>query len=55
MTSFFYEDGDDSLYNEQGEKVLDPMEGILTEIINPNIILHTITSQQTYLARIKDV
>lgn len=47
---FFYEDGQDNLYNEQGEKVYDPMDGILTQISDPNIVLQTITSQQTYLA-----
>ncbi len=50
MTSFYYEDGNDNVYNEQGEKVLDPIEGILTEITDPNIILEGITSQQFYLA-----
>lgn len=49
-TVFLYEDGQDNLYNEQGEKVYDPMEGILTQISDPNIVLQTITSQQTYLA-----
>lgn len=48
--SFFYEDGQDNVFNEQGEKVFDPMEGILTEITDPNIVLETITSQREYLA-----
>lgn len=42
MTSF-YEDEYDKIYNEQGDKVVDPMEGSLTDIIDRN-------NQQTYLA-----
>ncbi|KAI8053650.1 uncharacterized protein B0P05DRAFT_479653, partial [Gilbertella persicaria] len=47
---FLYKDGQDNVFNEQGEKVFDPMEGILTEITDPNIVLETITSQRAYLA-----
>ncbi|KAI8076661.1 uncharacterized protein B0P05DRAFT_471648, partial [Gilbertella persicaria] len=49
--TFYYEDGLENVFNENGEKVVDPMEGILTDIIDPSIILTTITSQQAaYLA-----
>jgi transposase len=48
--TFFYEDGHDNVYNEDGEKVFDPMEGVLTEVNDPNVILETITSQKSYLS-----
>lgn len=38
--------------NEKLENVFDLTEGILTEITDLNIILHTITNQHTYLATI---
>lgn len=41
---FFYEDGQDNVFNEQGEKVFDPMEGILTQITDPKVVLETIAS-----------
>jgi hypothetical protein len=47
---FFYEDGHDNFYNKDGERVFDPMEGMLTEISDPNIVLETITSQKPYLS-----
>lgn len=40
----------DNLFHEHGEKAHNPMEGVLTEITEPNIVLETITSRQTYLA-----
>jgi hypothetical protein len=46
--SFFYEDGQDNLYNEYGVKVYDPMEGILTEINDPNVILQRVTGQSSF-------
>ena len=46
---FFYEDGQENIFNEQGEKVYDPMEGVLTQADDPNIVLETITSRETYL------
>ena len=49
-TFFFYEDGLDNLYNERGEKVYDPMEGILTDVSDPNIVLENITSREKYLS-----
>ncbi|ORE13001.1 hypothetical protein BCV71DRAFT_76391 [Rhizopus microsporus] len=42
--------GQDNIYNEQGEIVYDPMEDVLTQIDDPNVILETITSQKTYLS-----
>ena len=48
--TFFYEDGHENVYNEHGQKVLDPMEGVLTEITDPNIVLETITNQKAYLS-----
>ncbi|OAD70687.1 hypothetical protein PHYBLDRAFT_69472 [Phycomyces blakesleeanus NRRL 1555(-)] len=48
--SIFYEDGQDSDFNEQRENFFYPMEGILTEIADPNIVLETITNQREYLA-----
>jgi hypothetical protein len=32
------------------ERVFDPMEGILIEISDPNVILEAITSQKSYLS-----
>ncbi|KAG1135586.1 hypothetical protein G6F37_012654 [Rhizopus arrhizus] len=48
--TFFYEDGQENVYNEQGIKAFDPMGDTLTQITDPNIVLETITSQSTYLA-----
>ena len=48
--TFYYEDGLENVFNENGKKVVDPMEGILTDIIDPNIVLSAITSQSAYLA-----
>lgn len=50
---FFYEDGQDNLYNEQGVKVYDPMEGILTEINDPNVILQRVTTGQSTWKELK--
>ncbi|KAI8095842.1 hypothetical protein BDF21DRAFT_330184, partial [Thamnidium elegans] len=46
---FFYEDGQGDIFNEE-EKVYDPMEDVLTYIDDPNVVLETITSRQTYLS-----
>jgi hypothetical protein len=32
------------------ERVFDPMEGVLTEISDPNVILESTTSQKSYLS-----
>ncbi|KAI7867958.1 hypothetical protein BDF14DRAFT_1725650, partial [Spinellus fusiger] len=45
---FFY-DGQENIFNKQGEKVYDPMEDVLTQADDPNIVLETITSRETYL------
>ena len=47
--TFFYEDRHDNAYNKNGERVFDLMQGMLTEISEPNVVLETITSQKTYL------
>ncbi|GAA5811006.1 hypothetical protein MFLAVUS_004435 [Mucor flavus] len=55
LNTFYYEDGLENIFNENGESVLDPMEGVLSDIIDPNIVLTTITSQTAYLAaRLED-
>lgn len=48
--AFFYEDGQDNVYYENGERVFDPMEGILTEITDPRIVLEALANQKTYLS-----
>jgi hypothetical protein len=48
--TFFYEDGHNNVYNKDGERVFNPMEGVLTEINDPNVVLETITSQKSYLS-----
>ena len=48
--TFYFEDEMDNFFDEHDEKDYDPMEGVLTEITNPNITLETITNRQTYLA-----
>ena len=48
--TFFYEDGHNNIYNKGGERVFDPMEGVLTEISDPNILLEIIASQKPYLS-----
>ena len=50
MSTFFYEDGLDNLYNERGQKVNDPLEGILTDVSHPNIVLKNITNREKYLS-----
>lgn len=45
---FYYEDGQDNLYDENGMKVDDPMEDVLTEVNDPSIVLETLTNQKTY-------
>ena len=48
--TFFYEDEHDNVYNKDGERVFDLMEGMLTEISDSNVVLETITSQKSYLS-----
>lgn len=50
INSFYYQDSQDHVYNEQGEKVFNPMEGTLTQITDPNTVLETVTTQKTYLS-----
>ena len=47
---FFYEDEHNNTYNKDGERAFGPMEGVLTEISDPNVVLETITSQKSYLS-----
>src|SRR6478609_5682072 len=47
---FFLEDEHNNSYNKDGERVFDPMEGVLTEVSDPNVVLETITSQKSYLS-----
>ncbi|KAI7871603.1 hypothetical protein BDF14DRAFT_1699074, partial [Spinellus fusiger] len=49
INSFFYEDGQENIFNKQGEKVQDPIEDALTQVDDPNIVLETTTSRETYL------
>lgn len=46
-TSYF-EDEMGILFDEHGERVHDPMEGVLAEITDPKIVLNTITSCKSY-------
>ena len=48
--AFFYEDEHDNVYNKDGERVFDLMEGMLTEISDSNVVLETITNQKFYLS-----
>ncbi|KAI8088588.1 hypothetical protein BDF21DRAFT_485362 [Thamnidium elegans] len=49
MNTFFYEYGQGNIFNEE-EKAYDLMEDVLTYIDDPNLVLETITSRQTYLS-----
>ncbi|KAI8060401.1 uncharacterized protein B0P05DRAFT_557997 [Gilbertella persicaria] len=42
-TTFFYEDGQENVYNDLGIKVFDPVENVLTQITDPNVVLETIS------------
>ena len=48
-TFFFYKDEHDNVYNEEGKRVFDPMEGVLTDISDPSVVLETIASQKSFL------
>ncbi|KAI7864045.1 hypothetical protein BDF14DRAFT_1838257 [Spinellus fusiger] len=45
---FYYEDGQDTLYDEQEMRAYDPMEDVLTQFNDSNIILEMLTNQKTY-------
>ena len=47
--TLYYEDGNVNIFDDNGTKVYDPTEDILTDITDSNIVLETITSQNTYL------
>lgn len=56
MTNIFYfEDEQENVCNEKGKKVFDPMEEVLMQVTDPNIVLQTVTSQKTYLSNRKHV
>lgn len=40
----YYVDGLENVFNKSGEKVVDPMKGVLTDIIDPNTVLAKMTS-----------
>ncbi|KAI7903236.1 uncharacterized protein BX663DRAFT_507945 [Cokeromyces recurvatus] len=40
----------ENIFNEEGEKIYDLMEDVLTHVDDPNIVLEIITSRQTYLS-----
>ncbi|KAI7907524.1 uncharacterized protein BX663DRAFT_556824, partial [Cokeromyces recurvatus] len=53
MINTFSKNGMDNLFNEHGERVYNPMKGVLTEMTDPNIVLEAITSWlscKSYLA-----
>ena len=50
MNTFFYENGQKNVFNEEGEIVYDPIEDVLISIGDPNVVLETITTQQTYFS-----
>ncbi|PHZ12586.1 uncharacterized protein RHIMIDRAFT_251537 [Rhizopus microsporus ATCC 52813] len=49
MNTFFYEDGQENILNEQNKKACDPMKDVLMQANVPNIVLETITNRETYL------
>lgn len=50
MNTFFYENGQENVFNEEEEIVYDPMEDVLINTDDPNIVLETITTRQTYFS-----
>ncbi|KAG0930795.1 hypothetical protein G6F57_011475 [Rhizopus arrhizus] len=40
--SFFYEDGQNNIYNENGQLTYDPMEDVMSTIDDPTIVLETL-------------
>ncbi|KAI9487724.1 MAG: hypothetical protein EXX96DRAFT_647346 [Benjaminiella poitrasii] len=50
MNTFYYEDGQEIIFNKEGEGFYDPMKDILTNVDVSNIVLETITTRQTYLS-----
>ena len=41
---FYYEGGNDNILDDNGTKVFDPMEGVLTEITDHHIVFEAVTS-----------
>lgn len=52
---FFHEDGQENVYNDLGIKVFDPMEDVLTQITDPNVVLETIATHSSYLEARKSI
>ncbi|KAI7903640.1 uncharacterized protein BX663DRAFT_423139, partial [Cokeromyces recurvatus] len=54
IKTFYFKDRMNTLFDEYDERVYNPIEGVLTEITDPNIVLETKTSRaascQSYLA-----
>ncbi|KAI8881843.1 hypothetical protein K501DRAFT_161239, partial [Backusella circina FSU 941] len=46
---FFYEDGQNNIYNENGQLTYDPMEDIMSTIDDPNIVLKTLVNHSSYM------
>ncbi|KAI8060412.1 uncharacterized protein B0P05DRAFT_477956, partial [Gilbertella persicaria] len=49
------EDGQENVYNDLGIKVFDPVEDVLTQITDPNVVLETIATQSSYLEARKSI
>ncbi|ORE10766.1 hypothetical protein BCV72DRAFT_198873, partial [Rhizopus microsporus var. microsporus] len=46
---FFYEDGQNNIYNENGQLTYDPMEDVMSTIDDPNIVLETLVDHSSYM------
>ncbi|KAI8046950.1 uncharacterized protein B0P05DRAFT_567468, partial [Gilbertella persicaria] len=53
--TFFYENGQENVYNDLGIEVFDPVEDVLTQITDPNVVLETIATQSSYLEARKSI
>ena len=47
--SFFYEDGQNNIYNENGQLTYDPMEDVMSTIDDPTIVLETLVNHSSYM------
>lgn len=52
---FFMKIGRKTFIKRKGIKVFDPMEDILAQIINSNVVLETIAAQSSYLKARKSI
>jgi hypothetical protein len=46
---FFYEDGQNNIYNENGQLTYDPMEDVMSTIDDPTIVLETLVNHSSYM------